>query len=929
MKNEVTGVTVTIDLSNSHGDNIELDSKSLIHYKAFQKIENVVDAHIQKIRNSSEKTLKTDSNLTIFIDGTRGAGKSTFLKNSAKALIESKQYSLTKLIYIDPSKIELHEHIFLTLIAQLNRKINESKKSTNTHSLEEMDGQYEAWRKQFKKLAGGLKLLNSGKNPYDLIDEDVFLDWGVHRADDAMQLPHTFVDLIKQSCMFLNIDAFIILIDDADTHFKKGEQVLEMVRRYLDTPQIIVMMAGDLKLYSDVVRGLYLGNMSENLYKYDQARANERSILLNHMEDQYLKKLFPIQNRILLQSLKQLVKEANYQIQIPNKKPEKIDDVINKLIKIALHTKAASDIQAYREFILQQPLRSVLQLLQASAEAYNPEINSQNVLALTSTLSQSLRDVFLSSLYAAKVEVDKLNNADENALIESVFNTVIQEGSQDTGTYLRPQASNEVLRNSFVALAASVAEFTQGKASSAISYMLQCSGSVSLFYHIKDELQSYTSDEASQIQLFKSYCGIGQHEDTLNWAWHATAVLMSKKSSSSIKAGIIRLTTTPDKKANKITAYDFIKEDRAGSLPFALGLIEVEGRQKQLYFSIFNVLGVIVRLLKFGEQYHDKTKVAPELTAKLKTELKAKVEKCLRKLGVTLGVSEPKWSNRSTDQATELEDRETENIDQNHIQQWVDNLCNWLIESDKQLAQLQPSSILLGKVWIRLYFSLIGVAKNKKNWTNVGHLISMYTHCLINALLIEEADHHISAAKDLIETKDTDESIDIINEDTATGGMSRVNPQTSIKIVTDKLNQLKDSDFDSFPLSKIILDCPITQGLMLQGTNSYKNGSTFVSRLSSNIDKVMIANVTLKDTDDSAESPVIETLANLEKKLKQKESEKLTITNSLKVLHESVTSLNGTRKTLMQKQIKEKESQVGELDEQIEFIESQLESFSD
>ncbi|HDV0623238.1 TPA: hypothetical protein RHI15_003834, partial [Acinetobacter baumannii] len=132
------------------------------------------------------------------------------------------------------------------------------------HHSDEMDAEYEIWRKKLKKIAGGLRLLNSGKNPYDLIDDDVFLDWGLDRADDAMQLHSSFEDLIKHACTILNKKALIILIDDADTHFKKGEQVLEMVRRYLNIPQIIVMMAGDLKLYSNVVRGLYLGNMSEN-----------------------------------------------------------------------------------------------------------------------------------------------------------------------------------------------------------------------------------------------------------------------------------------------------------------------------------------------------------------------------------------------------------------------------------------------------------------------------------------------------------------------------------------------------------------------------------------------------------------------------------------------------------------------------------------
>lgn len=647
---------IIIDLSNSNGDHIQLGKKELIHYQAYEKVEKIVGEHLKEI----EKYPSTStSNLSIFIDGTRGAGKSTFLKNIVKELITINQYKLEKLIYIDPSKIELNEHIFLTLIAQLNQTVIKSRKHMHIHHSDEMDAEYEIWRKKLKKIAGGLRLLNSGKNPYDLIDDDVFLDWGLDRADDAMQLHSSFEDLIKHACTILNKKALIILIDDADTHFKKGEQVLEMVRRYLNIPQIIVMMAGDLKLYSNVVRGLYLGNMSENLYKYDQNRTRERSNLLDHMEDQYLKKIFPIQNRISLNPLNKLVKEADYKVSFSSSENTEvnnvtinIEDSIDKLIQFGFHVEGSSNIQTYRDFLLQQPLRSVLQLLQSSSEIYSKEINHENLFKFTPQVAQSFRDTFLSSLYAAKVEVEKLNNGDENTLIESVFDTVTQDGRQDTGCYLRPQAIEDNLRNSFVALAASVAEFTQGKASSAINYMLQCSGSVSLFYYIKDELKRYHSDESLQLLQFKRYCGIGQHEDALNWAWHATAVLMSKKSSSSIKAGIIKLRTTKD--SRNFTAYEFIKRNREISLPFNLGLIEVVGHNKQLYFSIFNILGVIFRLLKIGENFIEVSKIPSEINddidiTEIAPELWENVNNCLRKLEVTLGISAPNWSDFSND----------------------------------------------------------------------------------------------------------------------------------------------------------------------------------------------------------------------------------------------------------------------------------------
>ncbi|WP_342371232.1 hypothetical protein [Acinetobacter sp. D009] len=862
---------IIIDLSNSNGDHIQLGKKELIHYQAYGKVEKIVWEHLKKI----EKYPSTNtSNLSIFIDGTRGAGKSTFLKNIVKELITINQYKLEKLIYIDPSKIELNEHIFLTLIAQLNQTVIKSRRNMHIHHSDDMDAEYELWRKKLKKLAGGLRLLNSGKNPYDLIDDDVFLDWGLDRAEDAMQLHSAFVDLIQHACKILNKNALIILIDDADTHFKKGEQVLEMVRRYLDIPQIIVMMAGDLKLYSNVVRGLYLGNMSENLYKYDQNRTRERSDLLDHMEDQYLKKIFPIQNRISLNPLNKLVKEADYKVSFSSSENTEdnnitinIEDSIDKLIQFGFHVEGSSNIQTYRDFLLQQPLRSVLQLLQSSSEIYSKEVNYENLFKFTPQVAQSFRDTFLSSLYAAKVEVEKLNNGDENTLIESVFDTVTQDGGQDTGCYLRPQAIEDNLRNSFVALAASVAEFTHGKASSAINYMLQCSGSVSLFYYIKDELKRYHSDESLQLLQFKRYCGIGQHEDALNWAWHATAVLISKKSSASIKAGIIKLKSTPirsEKDSRNITAYEFIKKNRAVSLPFNLGLIEIVGSKKQLYFSIFNVLGVMTRLLKIGENFIDASKIPNKIDenidiSEVAPKLRENVTNCLRKLETTLGISAPNWSDFSNDMSSELEDKEIDNIDKEYIDEWVSAICKWLIISHKDLVKIQPSSIFLGKVWIRLYFSLISVAESKDNWNNLGSIISLYTHCLINAFLVEEEDHHFKASA--------------FNEGVLpTKRMSRQNPKTALKPVNDKLKQLKNIDFEYFPLTKMIASCPIIQGLIMKSKDDYINESTFVSRLPPIISNVSISGVDINSEEDNKIRILSESRTNLQTNRKNLES---------------------------------------------------------
>ncbi|WP_151960092.1 hypothetical protein [Acinetobacter bereziniae] len=883
--------SITIDLSNSNGDSIYLEKGNLIHSYAYDRIKDIICSHLKKIKNKKNQLFK--SNLSLFIDGTRGAGKSTFLKNAVKELEDLTDYHLEKLIYIDPSKIELNEHIFLTLIAQLNRKIIK-KYQSNISTDNEYDATYESWRKKLKKLAGGLRLLNSAKSPYDLIDDDVFLDWGLDRADDAMQLAAVFKELIEHACKILDCDAFLILIDDADTHFKKGEQVLEMVRRYLDIPELIIIMAGDLQLYSTIVRGLYLGNMSENLHKYDSSRNKERCNLLDHMEDQYLKKLFPSQNRVLLKPLSKLIREQKYFV---NHDQMLLTSAIDKIIKVGLHTKAESDIQIYREFILQQPLRSVLQLLQINEHKFYEESSSLENFTVTSSIAQNFRDAFFSSLISAKVEVDKLNYGDESALIESVFDSVVKEGGQDTGCYLRPQAIEENQRNSFVALASTVAEFTQGKASSAISYMLQCCGSVSIFYDAQGDLEKkYPANQEEQIQQFKRYCGIGQHEDGLNWAWHSTAILVSKKSTPSVKAGTIHLKSgSINNDDSKISVDDYITNDKKASLPFTLGLVEVIGHNKQLYFSIFNILGAIGRLLKISEEVilnADKFQDYDSTigTSNVRDSLRKNVTDCLYKFESTLGVSAPNWiSERNTTPLESSGDQKNLETDRTYMNDWAEKICEWLIAYRRDSKNIIPSSVFLGKVWIRLYFTLISVANDKGNRESVDNLISLYAHSLINAFLVEEQDHHIN-----IDGKITSSSNKI----------SKNNPRTSLKVVNSKLNIIKNNNFDGFPFTKIIATCPIIQGLILENEDNYINDSTFVSSPPSYNRKLVISRIGQKDIDNNL-SYLLE-LEKISKRNRSYEADKRRLEAELRDLKSKEKDLRTLSSSLNSDQDREK-----------------------
>jgi hypothetical protein len=108
----------------------------------------------------------------------------------------------------------------------------------------------------------------------------------------------------------------LFAFDDADTNSKHAIELLEMIRNYLDTPRALVLLTGDLELYALLVRQnfrteLTQGNPSE---WGGQNASNDRSVqqsrMLDHLEEQYLLKLFPVQERHILFPLWRLVDET-------------------------------------------------------------------------------------------------------------------------------------------------------------------------------------------------------------------------------------------------------------------------------------------------------------------------------------------------------------------------------------------------------------------------------------------------------------------------------------------------------------------------------------------------------------------------------------------------------------------------------------------
>lgn len=802
---------IKIDLDRSEKNGV-INARELIQRRSYLHLVSQITADIASAENlyavedkdfPAYEKYPSGSGLTYFIDGTRGAGKSTFLRSAFNSL-HTEQIKVSALCYIDPSRIENSEIILLTVLKALAEKVTGLVRSK---AIPRDEPVHQKFRNLFKKLAGGLSLFVKDHSQLQYLDPEIFLDHGLERAGHSQDLRKNFHSLLDTACELFKIEALVVAFDDADTKATHAIAVLECIRNYLDTPRLVVLVTGDLELYSLLVREHFYSNLNHVKNEHVEERRYQRVRMVDHLESQYLLKLFPIRRRLQLRPLWNLLEKPheingarvrytmssiNWTIGAHERHP---NEVINDIISLGLRIKDPNDIMLYREFLLKQPLRSVLQLLSRCAPYLNTGSKNSASAAyawnddLSEAVREGLRAMALGSLYKFGIDVDAIAAHELPILIDAVFELSSQDGDSDTAAYLRPQPSREDLKICFPALAADVAGLCAKNPAAIIQYMLAGPGSVSLFGQVLRRKELKIDKESLRFQ-FKQYMGIGRKEDALNWARHATAIIAAPHKPapqrSLIDFGVIGLNKDrPEAAKDDKSGHRTITQAINGKqkLPvFALSLIDVSGSSNRTYASVFNILGIISRLLSVSNFSQVLSKPFPPLS-----------------------ISCPEWEGGGInfeDDEDELEVHGDDLQDEaaaTAAPVLLTQVKQWILSSKGVSENITPSSILIGKIWTRLYFSL-EKASDKLRPSKLGpaNLMQMFALCVVNAFLIEEADHHLSgiAGAKIIDTID------------------RSNPLTSAeKFIINKFPIISGNRAE-LPLTYIIATCPLILGLL-------------------------------------------------------------------------------------------------------------------
>lgn len=250
----------------------------------------------------------------ILIQGGRGSGKTTFLLNAMHYLqgvqkeasstwFEGVSTKLQVLPPIDPTLIETKEHIIIVIISLIDAALDDPNSNSEADRTIVDDAR--------RKMAEGLGLLDGiGKSkPYgdEWEDPEWIMSRGLRKARNGRSFEVKFQKYIFEALKVINKKAFVLAFDDVDTNFQHGSTILETIRKYLTSPQLILLISGDLELYGRLVRRNIYDTFGKSVMKHDPSVIGEEetgiSAAVQELEEQYLLKIAPPQNRISMMPL--------------------------------------------------------------------------------------------------------------------------------------------------------------------------------------------------------------------------------------------------------------------------------------------------------------------------------------------------------------------------------------------------------------------------------------------------------------------------------------------------------------------------------------------------------------------------------------------------------------------------------------------------
>ncbi len=281
--------------------------------QASQMIKEIVDADEQELGKRTDRDYTEPiSNIVAFI-GKRGSGKTSamlsfcdFLKcfgsyeqDSAgskficKDLLQmNEKISFTVLNCIDATLIENPKDLMGAILGNMRVVIGErEKRDTQSGKVQHLD---------IRKLKSNLGNIycslepDMSQNMEDTASEvleQLSRSWNQQQA--FRKAVHEFNEYMLESKSRITRNYLVVPIDDVDMNLEKGYQLLEVIRKYLMGPNVIVILATDYQQLDGLCRKSYSKLLPDD----------NREIKVGQLATEYMEKMIPTGRRIFMPDL--------------------------------------------------------------------------------------------------------------------------------------------------------------------------------------------------------------------------------------------------------------------------------------------------------------------------------------------------------------------------------------------------------------------------------------------------------------------------------------------------------------------------------------------------------------------------------------------------------------------------------------------------
>ncbi|MEQ9867502.1 P-loop NTPase fold protein [Pectobacterium aroidearum] len=260
----------------------------------------------------------------IFISGTRGAGKTIFLRNIESIWNKKKEYRSNppKLFFIDtidPTLLHIEDNFSEVVVASIYAAV-EQKFKNFVHK--------ECYKDTFLQTLKQLSNALGKKSDF----EDLRGIDRIQKYRSGIHLERYFHQFLIASVNILDCDALVLPIDDLDMKIDKAFGVLDEIRCLLSCPLILPIVSGDDDLYQHTTTMEFESILAKNK---DASNFEEGKTAAKNLSHAYLTKIFPIQNRLPLQPIIQLLPNLSIQYNgSKDNKPEEYKTYHEKFISL-------------------------------------------------------------------------------------------------------------------------------------------------------------------------------------------------------------------------------------------------------------------------------------------------------------------------------------------------------------------------------------------------------------------------------------------------------------------------------------------------------------------------------------------------------------------------------------------------------------------